>query len=180
MADSVSTAGDCHRLDEQDLIEARAFARAAHADQRYGNGAPYFTHLDAVEAVLVRFGFEDDYALRIGAQLHDTVEDTSVRLADVVERFGSEVASLVDAVTNRPGRNRAARHAATYPVLRAAGERAVTLKLSDRIANVEAGGRLVGMYRKEYPGFRREIHRKGECRPMWDHLDRLLGYPHRL
>lgn len=173
-------AGDPRRLDEQDLIVARAFARTAHAGQRYGNGAPYFTHLDAVEAVLVRFGFQDDYALRIGAQLHDTVEDTPVSLVEVSERFGAEVAALVDAVTNRQGRNRAARHAATYPVLRAGGERAVTLKLSDRIANVEAGGNLVGMYRKEYPGFRREIRRAGECRSMWDHLDRLLGFAHRL
>ncbi|WP_246551640.1 HD domain-containing protein [Miltoncostaea oceani] len=156
------------------LAEARAFAIAAHADQRYGDGRPYRHHLDAVEAVLVRFGFGADLELRMSAQLHDVIEDTPITFDEVRETFGPEVARLVDAVTNRQGPNRKTRHALTYPRIRAAGERAVIVKLADRIANLEAGGTLLGMYRKEQDGFRHALKRPGELRAMWARIEELL------
>jgi hypothetical protein len=84
------------------------------------------------------------------------------------------VARLVHAVTNEPGQNRRARHAATYPKIREAGDNAITLKLADRIANVEAGGNLVGMYKKEHEDFKRALYTPGQAEEMWAHLNQLL------
>ena len=50
---------------------------------------------------------------------------------------------------------------------------AVRLKLADRIANIESGGKLVEMYRNEYENFRRG-YTAGENEDMWAHLDTLM------
>ena len=65
------------------------------------------------------------------------------------------------------------RAALTYPKIRASAD-AVRLKLADRIANVENGGKLVDMYRREYEDFRRALYTPGQADPMWAHLDELL------
>ena len=88
--------------------------------------------------------------------------------------FGDEVAQLVSAVTNEDGPNRKTRAALTYPKIRNAGTNAITLKLADRIANVENGGKLVDMYRKEYADFRWTLYMQGSLDNMWTHLDSLL------
>jgi (p)ppGpp synthase/HD superfamily hydrolase len=111
------------------------------------------------------------------AWLHDAVEDTGTKLKEVQEFFGSAVAHLVAAVTNEAGPNRKTRHALTYPKIREAGMWAVRLKLADRIANVEAGGNLVGMYRKEHEDFRRSLYTPGENEDMWSHLNAMMEKP---
>jgi (p)ppGpp synthase/HD superfamily hydrolase len=106
--------------------------------------------------------------------LHDVVEDTPTKLKEVEEMFGPEVARLVHAVTNEDGPNRKTRHALTYPKIREAGDKAIQLKLADRIANVESGGNLVGMYRKEFEDFRRALYTTGQAEDMWQHLWQLM------
>lgn len=165
-----------------DLASVAAWAAAVHAGQTYGDGRPYTVHLHAVDEVLVRFGFSDPrhphhQALRVAAQCHDTVEDAGVDPADLLARYGAEVMDLVVAVTNEPGPNRAARHAATYPKTRAAGPWAVVLKVADRIANLEAsvGTRYAKMYLAEHAAFRKALYRPGEpSEAMWAHLDALV------
>jgi hypothetical protein len=89
-------------------------------------------------------------------------------------------------VTNEPGHNRAARHAATYPKVRSEPD-AIILKLADRISNVEASlatfrddqdvqaSSFFHMYRKEYPGFREALYTESPfTEPMWARLDSLL------
>jgi len=108
------------------------------------------------------------------AWLHDVVEDTDTKLKEVEEMFGTEVSKLVSAVTNEPGPNRKTRAALTYPKIRETTG-AVALKLADRIANVEAGGKLVDMYKKEYEDFKRALYTTGQYEGMWKHLDSLLS-----
>jgi len=155
---------------------AKFFAAVKHGSQTYG-GLPYTHHLAAVELVLRRFGYgdnhPDDRDLLTAAWLHDVVEDTGTKLKEVSEMFGDRVASLVGAVTNEPGESRKVRAALTYPKTRSV-RGAVALKLADRIANVEHGGKLVEMYRNEYEDFRRSLHTPGDCDAMWAHLDSLL------
>lgn len=148
------------------LIEqAKMFATQKHVldnHQLYGNLVPYTHHLETVERVLRYYGFTDE-VIRAAAWLHDVVEDTrdrnnEVRVRDIEEIFGEDVALLVGAVTSEPGENRKVRNALTYPKIRAAGPRAVALKLADRIANVESGGRAIGMYRKEHADFKHGIY----------------------
>ena len=69
-----------------DEDRARAFAVAAHGDQRYGSD-PYVVHLSAVRQVLEDFGYDGDFAL--AAWLHDTVEDTEVTVVQLEREFGA-------------------------------------------------------------------------------------------
>lgn len=147
------------------------YAATKHGDQKYGM-LPYTHHLAAVESILRRFNVTDEDMLT-AAWLHDLVEDKGVKLKELVEMFNERVAELVGAVTNEKGENRKVRAALTYPKIRAT-KNAVCLKLADRIANVEHGGKLVEMYKKEYEDFRRALYTSGEYEEMWIHLDNLL------
>ena len=108
---------------------ARAFAIEAHGEQRYGKH-PYIVHLDAVVEQILRFEPGAGQDTIAAGFLHDVVEDTSVTVEQVMERFGSRVAELVHAVTTEPGATRKERHAATWPKL-VETEGAVRLKLAD-------------------------------------------------
>jgi (p)ppGpp synthase/HD superfamily hydrolase len=152
---------------------AKFFAVVKHGNQTYSGCLPYSHHLAAVEAVLRRFGVDMQGFLE-AAWLHDVVEDTNTKLKEIYEFFGDEVAELVGAVTNEPGPNRKIRSMLTYPKIRAV-KGATRLKLADRIANVEQGGKLVDMYRKEYEDFRRNLFVTGENEDMWKHLDGLMA-----
>lgn len=152
--------------------------------QLYGDLLPYTHHLDAVDRVLQRFGW-DDAAIRAAAWLHDIVEDTrdkpnEIRVRSIKELFGKEVAELVDAVTTEPGPNRKMRNAATYPKIRRAGVRAVCLKLADRIANIEYGGDAIEMYRKEHDDFRHGIFLPLEGANATVEEDRMISMWHYL
>lgn len=157
---------------------ARALAVKAHGEQKYGD-VPYEVHLDAVVAVLKEFGNFDEVSLCAG-YLHDVLEDTQVTKMRIWQECGDEISILVELLTDQPGRNRAERHAATYPGI-ALHPKAVTLKLADRIANVRASrvkGKegLLRMYQKEYGEFKAAL--KGEHHgAMWAELDRLLTEP---
>jgi (p)ppGpp synthase/HD superfamily hydrolase len=162
-----------------DESAAAAFAIRAHGDQRYGE-QPYVSHLVAVTHNLRRFG-QGRIELICAAWLHDTVEDTQVTVDEVRAAFGDDVAAIVDAVTTQAGPDRTSRNALTYPRI-VAIPGAVTVKLADRIANVEAcwsnQSYKLFRYRDEYPGFR-EAMRDDAHLPtlaMWDHLDKLLGW----
>lgn len=159
---------------ERQAAAAREFALERHEGQRYG-GEPYEVHLTEAAAVLERFAV-DDPDLTVAVWLHDVVEDTDTTLDEVEQRFGPRVRALVDAVTAEPGDTRATRNAATYPKLRGVPG-AVTLKLADRIANVERGGPKRAMYRSEHARFRAALHRPGEADAMWAHLDRTVVEP---
>jgi guanosine-3',5'-bis(diphosphate) 3'-pyrophosphohydrolase len=155
------------------------YATVKHAGQLYAGGLPYTHHLAAVEQVVRRFsdsrGTMAPEHLLVAAWLHDVVEDTGTKVKEIEEMFGENVSQLVAAVTNEEGANRKIRTALTYPKIRKGGVWAVRLKLADRIANVETGGKLVSMYSKEHEDFRRALYTPGENEDMWTHLDGLLA-----
>lgn len=164
-----------------DLIGfAKQFATLAHSDagQTY-DGNPYATHLEAVAEVLMRYG-ETGKVMLAGARLHDVVEDVGIKISTIEDLFGSEVATLVGALTDEPGANRKERKAKTYPKIKATPG-AVQLKLADRIANVENGivtrnKRMFLMYKKEQPEFEKNL-RPGSTEIeelMWKRLDFLF------
>lgn len=156
---------------------AEIFALKMHGDQKYGN-KPYAYHLRAVVEVLRRFGHEDP-TLIAAAWLHDVLEDTDVTSEELSREFGSAVVDCVERVTTEPGESRKERFRATYPKIRASAH-ALTVKLADRIANVEASktdsADLLAMYKKEYQGFRSALRTPGELEEMWQHLDGLLDF----
>jgi (p)ppGpp synthase/HD superfamily hydrolase len=166
------------------IAHAQYFATHEHVlkRQQLYQSLPYTHHLADVAATLRMFGVDDE-DLEIACWLHDVVEDCpGVSNKHVAEHFGERVAGLVAAVTNEEGPNRKTRHALTYPKIRTTPD-AILVKLADRIANVEAGGNLVGMYRKEYADFKHALHGAVVSRPeylekvnaMWEELDILLS-----
>ena len=77
--------------------QAYRFADAAHLGQLRNSGEPYITHPIAVAAQCAQWKL-DAQAL-MAALLHDAMEDCGVTKADLVERFGVQVADLVDGLT---------------------------------------------------------------------------------
>lgn len=90
-----------HAVDTDLLTRAYHFAEEAHQDQLRKSGAPYFEH--CVEVAKILCDLRMDYFTIAGGLLHDVVEDTGVSVAEVEEKFGREVAVLVDGVTKISG-----------------------------------------------------------------------------
>ena len=65
-----------------------------------GTDIPYFSHLMAVAATVIENGGSENEA--IAGLLHDAVEDQGgrPRLKDIEDRFGSEVATIVEACSD--------------------------------------------------------------------------------
>ncbi|MDR5653123.1 RelA/SpoT family protein [Ruixingdingia sedimenti] len=81
-----------------DLIRrAYDYGRRMHEGQFRQSGEPYFTHPVAVAAILTEMRLDD--ATIVTALLHDTIEDTKSTYTEVEQKFGPEVAELVDGVT---------------------------------------------------------------------------------
>ncbi|GAA4707042.1 HD domain-containing protein [Phytohabitans rumicis] len=122
------------------LDPAVEFAVRCHGDQTRPAGEPYVEHLLEVLDVLVEgVGVDDPDVLR-AAILHDTVEDTPCTLAEISERFGPGVATLVDWVTKPEpgaGQDRDEARRAYLARLQDAPADALVLKLADRLSNVQ-------------------------------------------
>ncbi|MBN9411322.1 MAG: bifunctional (p)ppGpp synthetase/guanosine-3',5'-bis(diphosphate) 3'-pyrophosphohydrolase [Burkholderiales bacterium] len=76
---------------------AYRFADEAHLGQLRNSGEPYITHPIAVAVQCAEWKL-DAQAL-MAALLHDAIEDCGVTKPELIERFGSPVAELVDGLT---------------------------------------------------------------------------------
>src|SRR2546423_3284176 len=88
-------------IDKLRVQEAFVFACEHHADQRRKSGEDFINHPVGVAKICA--GLRLDTETLCPALLHDTVEDTSASLDEVCERFGDEIANLVDGVTKLTG-----------------------------------------------------------------------------
>jgi len=160
------------------IAEARAFAVAAHGDQRYGD-RPYIVHLDAVAEMVRPYGSE---AERIG-YLHDVAEDTRVTLDDLRHQFGAAVAEHVALLTDEAGGNRAERKSRSHAKLAKVPpelQLALIVKAADRLANLRESARAADpakleMYRSEHAEFRAAAYRAGLCDDLWREIDALVA-----
>lgn len=80
-----------------ELEHAIDIATDSHKDQKRKSGEPYVSHPLAVAQTLIRWGMDIDSV--IAGILHDTVEDTDLKLEKIESLFGQNVAQLVDGVT---------------------------------------------------------------------------------
>ncbi|MEE3360071.1 MAG: bifunctional (p)ppGpp synthetase/guanosine-3',5'-bis(diphosphate) 3'-pyrophosphohydrolase [Pseudomonadota bacterium] len=85
------------KTNEALIHAAYNYGREMHEGQFRRSGEPYFTHPVAVAAILTEQKLDD--ATLITALLHDTIEDTKSTYGEVADKFGDEIASLVDGVT---------------------------------------------------------------------------------
>jgi len=122
------------------IREAYLFAAEAHRAQTRASGEPYITHSVAVASTLVDLRL--DPVTVAAALLHDVAEDTGVTLKEVQERFGPEIASLVDGVTKLGKIEWMSREERQAESLRkmflamASDIRIVLIKLADRLHNM--------------------------------------------
>jgi (p)ppGpp synthase/HD superfamily hydrolase len=119
------------------VIKAKAYATAAHKAQvrKYTN-EPYIVH--PVEVMEIVMTVNHDEAMLSAALLHDVVEDTECTIEDIHREFGTDVALLVDELTDvsKPeDGNRAHRKALDREHSAMACPRAQTVKLADLISN---------------------------------------------
>lgn len=77
--------------------KAYRFADEGHLGQLRKNGEPYITHPIAVATQCTEWKL-DAQAL-MAALMHDVMEDCGVTKSDLIEKFGSSVADLVDGLT---------------------------------------------------------------------------------
>ena len=157
---------------EKDYKEARMVAVKLHASQSYDEIYPYEKHLDDVVEVLKRFGFSGRFI--IAGYLHDSIEDGAISYNKIRKHFGEKVAEMVYCVTDEMGRDRKEKKSKTLPKT-ASNPDAIILKLADRIANIEHGGKI-DMYADEYEAFKGVLYlntpESGKI--MWKCLDNLL------
>ena len=88
---------------EISLIDrAIGFAARAHEGQRRKTGfhMPYIAHPFGVAMILQQMGCTEKVVA--AGLLHDTVEDTKVKLSDIRSLFGNEVADIVELCTEPP------------------------------------------------------------------------------
>jgi len=128
------------KTDEALIRAAYDYGRAMHEGQFRHSGEPYFTHPVAVAAILAEQRLDD--ATIITALLHDTIEDTRASFDEVSERFGGEIAILVDGVTkltNLQLSNSETKQAENFRKLFMAMSkdlRVILVKLADRLHNM--------------------------------------------
>lgn len=121
------------------IVQAYDLAREAHAGQSRATGDPYLTHVLQTAKILADM-YMDEPSIVAGL-LHDVPEDTSVDLETIRDRFGGEVASLVDGVTKlsqlRLGMEQEEAESLRKMFLAMAEDiRVVLIKLADRLHNM--------------------------------------------
>ena len=80
---------------------ALVFATAAHAavgQMRKYTDDPYIVHPIRVATTVAKFGGTDE--MIAAAYLHDVVEDTGVSIVDIQDMFGTDVALIVNGLTD--------------------------------------------------------------------------------
>ncbi len=127
-------------IDRERVREAYGFALEHHAEQRRHSGERFISHPLSVARICAGLGLDTETLM--AALLHDTVEDTAVTLDEVGERFGDEVAALVDGLTKIDSltfNSRDEAQAENYRkmlVAMASDIRVIIIKLADRLHNM--------------------------------------------
>jgi (p)ppGpp synthase/HD superfamily hydrolase len=113
---------------------ALAFAASHHDGQtRDLDDTPFVTHPVEVACLLHEAGYSDEVVA--AGVLHDVLEDTDVERGELEERFGSEVARLVAAVSDDSAiEDHAERKAALRRQVAAAGDCAVAVFAADKVS----------------------------------------------
>lgn len=84
--------------DEARVLQAFKLANEAHSGIRRKSGEPYILHPIAVARIVSEeIGLGTNSI--IAALLHDTIEDTDLKLEDIEDRFDRQIARIIDGLT---------------------------------------------------------------------------------
>ena len=123
------------------IILAYAFGAAAHDGQKRQSGEDYISHPVAVAQELADMHL--DAQAITAAILHDVVEDTEASILEIEDKFGEEVAILVDGVSKLDQiqfHSRAEAQAESFRKMMLAmieDIRVILVKLADRLHNMQ-------------------------------------------
>jgi RelA/SpoT family (p)ppGpp synthetase len=126
------------------IRDAYEFGAEAHEGQKRLSGEPYIAHPVAVAHILADLHL--DAPTIVAAILHDVIEDTPTAKDDIAERFGADVAELVDGVSKLDHiqfRSRAEAQAESFRKMLLAmvrDIRVIMVKLADRTHNMRTLG----------------------------------------
>ena len=135
---------DSGRPYDFDMIDrAYALAEKAHGGQRRRSGEPYICHPLSVASILVELGMDSESIA--AALMHDVAEDTPVTVAEIKQKFGPDVALLVDGVTKLTQikfsnvEDRQAENLRKMLLAMSRDVRVMIIKLCDRLHNMRTG-----------------------------------------
>ena len=127
-------------IDRARVQDAFVFSCEHHGTQRRKSGEDFIVHPVGVARICASMRLDTETLC--AALLHDTVEDTSASIEEVRERFGEEIAAIVDGVTKLTGitfQSRDEAQANNYRkmmVAMATDPRVILIKLADRLHNM--------------------------------------------
>ncbi len=134
----------CAYLNTEDIKrikEAYRVSDEAHLGQVRSSGEPYISHPIAVAEICARWKLDAEALM--AALLHDVVEDCAVNIQDLIERFGPNVANLVDGLSKLDRAEFASREVAQAENFRkmllamSRDVRVMLIKLADRMHNMQ-------------------------------------------
>ncbi len=128
------------------IREVYAYGMEMHDAQFRHSGEPYFSHPIEVALILCEQHLDD--ATIVTALLHDTIEDTNLTYRQLSDKFGEEIAQLVDGVTkltNLELSSSETKQAENFRKLLLAMSkdiRVILVKLADRLHNMRTIGHM--------------------------------------
>ena len=134
------------------ILAAYQFGAEHHEGQSRKSGEPYITHPVAVAQELAEMHLDAEAVC--AAILHDVVEDTEASLDQIREKFGEDVALIVDGVSKLDQiqfRSRAEAQAESFRKMMLAmieDIRVILVKLSDRLHNMQTLGAMPAAKKK--------------------------------
>lgn len=122
------------------LTKAYSYAMEKHKHQVRDSGEPYFSH--PIEVAVILTCLRVDESTIAVALLHDTIEDTTATRQEIEGLFGTEIADLVEGLTNLKKLDLISKKAIQAENLRklllaiAKDIRVLLVKLADRLHNM--------------------------------------------
>ncbi|MDJ0839896.1 MAG: bifunctional (p)ppGpp synthetase/guanosine-3',5'-bis(diphosphate) 3'-pyrophosphohydrolase [Acidobacteriota bacterium] len=132
--------------DKSYLERAYHFGERAHEGQTRRSGEPYFTHPTSVGYILAQNKL--DMVTIAAGFLHDTIEDCNVEYGELAQKFGDDLARIVDGVTKigkvrfRDKEEAQAENYRKMILAMSQDVRVLIVKLADRYHNMQTLGHL--------------------------------------
>jgi len=142
--------------------EAYRFSDEMHLGQVRKSGEPYISHPIAVAEICAEWKL--DAQAIMAALLHDVIEDQDVKKDELIERFGAQVANLVDGLSKlekiefQSQLEAQAENFRKMLLAMASDVRVILIKLADRLHNMRTLGVMVPAKKRRIAGETMEVY----------------------